>query len=627
MDIFNFDGEKIFTLTDCESIKQELGKIHDIIPAYKGLGKNIYFSNSLKRFYLVDDECERIIKRYSIIVRGVPEVKRSEKGFTSLYITLTNACPLKCIYCFGAGGARKGKTADWNMIKAAIDYVSQFNEKNIDMDFSGTGEQALAFKLLKKTVQYAREKLDIIRIKISTSGVINKEVCKWIAKNIDTVQVSLDGPPEIHDLQRPLKDGSPSSPYVLKTIKRLQEFGANYHVRANITKLLLDNIEYTIRFFRDLGIERALFVRLKPIGRASRLQIPSPEESVKAMLKSVELREELGMPAQFGREVDIFAPFGRPIPRVCNLGYNFCLGLDGTVSTCFMYTDEDDLKILPGMKEFIFGHFNKKKKTFEIDTKKLKKLRNLVKEFRCGLCDFKLCLGGCPYMNVYETGDITIPSQYMCRINSYGYRESLKYKVYKTFIKKKPCLIEKDGKLFFALHYTQFEVAKLQPHERMLKNPWIKITFPYGHIALNNLSKKIIDHHKKNPKALVLFLLSFDFRERGKIEELKMIEHFLSTLKANNIFFRVTKPLRPFFDEMLREEVCHLEEKYNIPSECRECLELFTINEEQKVRYCNGLVGNYIDEYEDRNQLFNFFKRNSKKRCYDNIFKKDEAIQ
>jgi uncharacterized protein len=618
MDIYDFNGKKIAEIEQEKDIKGELEKAHHIFPAGEKSGKKICFANYLKRFYLVDDEAyEKILKQYNMAVRNPPKIKRDEKGFTTLSIALTNECPLKCVYCFGAGGERKKRIADWETIKASIDYLSQFDEY-IKIVFLSTGEQTIPFKLLKKTVHYAKEKLNIVGTGVSTSGIINKEVCEWLAKNIDSVQVSFDGAPEIHDRQRPLKDGSPSSPYVIKTIKRLQELGVDYLVRGSITHLFLKKIEYAIRYLKKLGVKRATFMPLKPIGRARYLKLPSVEEVTEGMMKIIELKDHYEINIEFGME----RIFGLLTPRACNIGYNFCLALDGKVSACPMYVDGDDLKILPGIQEFIFGYYDKKRKAIVIDEEKLARHRKFSKEVRCDLCKFKLCRGACPYVNIQETGDILTPAIYLCQGATESYKKILRYRTQKLFFRKRPYFIQKKARLAFLMYHNTFEVQKTDVYGSLEKNPFIKIPFPCDEETITKLKDKIIKYHNKECKRIVLFFLSFEFKKKGSEDDLHILEKFLADLTNHNIFFKITKPLRPFFNEGLLKRIKEMEAKYKIPKNCKECLELFTVIENNQVQYCNGLKASTIEYFEDRDGLFDYFKKNSEERCYVKILKR-----
>jgi uncharacterized protein len=620
---FSLDGTNLATFCTPKSIKRALDESAYVVPVLSTSGYNVYFANALNKFVVADMDANKLLSRYSIENRSLPLRPRTEKGFTSFFVVLTNQCPLRCTYCFGAAGERITETARWPVIKAAIDYLAKFDEP-IDMDFAGTGEQTLAFKLLKKTVEYARAKLNLIRIKLSTSGVMSRQKCRWVGENIDTIQVSFDGPPEIHDRQRPLCSGAGSSKYVVRTIGLLQEMDANYHVRAAITKPLLQNAEYVLRYFIDLGIEKSLFVRLKPIGRGERVDIPSPEEATKGLLKIIELKEEYGLPVKFDRERDVFDFFGICHPRGCNLGYNFCLALDGKLASCFMYTSEDDLRIMPGIDKLIFGYYDAKKRSFVIDEKLLSEHRNFLRNVACDSCSFKLCRGGCPYLNIKSCGNMLCPDSYLCEINIKTYRRTLRYLTHRKLIRLKPCIAYEGNKLTFALEYSSFKLSKCGVREAlcsMPENPYIKISMPSDGAYLDKLFKEILSHHRANSKRMPLFLFSFNFTNVGTEIDLKRIEHFFAKLSGHGVYFRVSRPLQPFFREELKPEVKILEKLYRMPSSCYGCLELFTLHPDGMLRFCNGRECRIPDKLFTRADAYKVFVNGPKLRCWDAVLR------
>jgi len=621
MEIFDFEGEKIGNAIEGGRILKELEKARYLHFVREKKGKKICYSNNTQCFYLMDEEAYgEIGKLFNVSVKQIDGIK-DQKGFTGFVIALSNECNLKCTYCYGRGGERPEKKADWKAIEAAVEFLANDRKgKPIGFTILSNAEPTADFELLKKTFEYAKKKLKIEKVLLSTNGVINEKTCKWLAENIDSLQVAIDGPPELQDLQRPLTNGKPSSPFVIKTIKRLQSMKKAFLVRASLTKPFLENIEYSTRFFKELGLKQVFVVNMRFIGRGETLERPSVEEMKQGTLKFVELGEHYGIDMQPAIRIEA-ANFEK---SGCNIGHEFVLALDGKIAACPMYTDSVDCEILPGIDELVFGHFDREKEKIVIDEERLSKLRNYLGEVKCGLCDFKLCWGMCPYINLHDTGNMLIPSNYYCRVASERFRELVKYEVEKKFFKKKPCLMEKSGKPFYSMYYNEFEMHKTELNGTFSKNPFISVPFPTEKKTLEKLEKKIIKFHEQNPKTLPLFLLSFDFKKKGSERDLERLGKFFDSLKEKNIFFKITKPLRPFFPGKLSQEIEALEKKHRIPKNCRECIELFKVRENGKIKFCNGLQGENFEEFEDRDSIYGFYCKNSEKKqgnCFnENLF-------
>ena len=103
----------------------------------------------------------------------------------------------------------------WEMVTGVIDTIFA-NARGADLgtvavNFHG-GDAGAAWPLLVKTRDYLRDKERRLGI----------HVLIWLTENIDSATVSVDGPPAIHDAQRILPDGSPSSGFVMKTMEHFE---------------------------------------------------------------------------------------------------------------------------------------------------------------------------------------------------------------------------------------------------------------------------------------------------------------------------------------------------------------------------------------------------------------------
>lgn len=129
------------------------------------------------------------------------EEKERNKGFDGITIFPTYDCNLNCIYCYADGGS-DAIYMRWEVCKTAIDFVTKNlpeNSQTFTVSYHGGGEPTLHMDLIKKSVSYIKNKFKktktTTRFYIGTNGVMNKDVAKWIGENIDSVTISIDGPP------------------------------------------------------------------------------------------------------------------------------------------------------------------------------------------------------------------------------------------------------------------------------------------------------------------------------------------------------------------------------------------------------------------------------------------------
>ncbi len=153
----------------------------------------------------------------------------------SMALFVTRACNLRCTYCYEekSGGSMEEKTAfravDWLLMKAG-------SAKQIYISFFG-GEPFLNFPLIKKVAVYAREKAARLAKEVSfnvttNATLLNDEMIQFLKEQNVRTLVSMDGPKEIQDTQRPFPDGRGSYDVVLPRVRKLLEAMPETRVHA-----------------------------------------------------------------------------------------------------------------------------------------------------------------------------------------------------------------------------------------------------------------------------------------------------------------------------------------------------------------------------------------------------------
>lgn len=156
----------------------------------------------------------------------------------TLYTTL--ACSLKCEYCFAEENREPALFLEHEFIRDSARMVLA-NCKKTDMPFTavfqGGGEPSLDPRL-PEILAELRELCGAEGVPffsyIATNGVMEEEKARWIAEHFDAVGLSLDGPPEIQDTQRPLRTGGGSSQLVERTAAVLKRIMGRLNVRVTV---------------------------------------------------------------------------------------------------------------------------------------------------------------------------------------------------------------------------------------------------------------------------------------------------------------------------------------------------------------------------------------------------------
>ncbi|MBQ6508877.1 MAG: radical SAM protein [Flexilinea sp.] len=152
-----------------------------------------------------------------------PERHRGTPDPLFLGLIPTRGCMMQCAYCDFVT-LRGHPLMTFETIRRAADGYAEIlrGKENAvwEMHFFG-GEPFAAYKEIVFAVNYARRKAAELGIpthfEVTTNGFYPEERCRWIAENIDTVVLSLDGFPETQDRHRPGPNGTASFPTVCRS--------------------------------------------------------------------------------------------------------------------------------------------------------------------------------------------------------------------------------------------------------------------------------------------------------------------------------------------------------------------------------------------------------------------------
>lgn len=198
----------------------------------------------------------------------------------NVVVKTTSTCNLACGYCYsGEAQARLGKRiVAPDLLDAIIDGYARVADagrgcgqdgRRADFGWHG-GEPLLAGKDFF-TRALARQKAafgDLRRVHngINTNGtLIDESWAELFAANDVAVAVSLDGPPALHDRQRPTRAGGPSHARALRGYQLLCRAGLAPGVVLVVTDETAAAPREIFAYLRELGVSRLAFSpRLTP---------------------------------------------------------------------------------------------------------------------------------------------------------------------------------------------------------------------------------------------------------------------------------------------------------------------------------------------------------------------------
>lgn len=331
------------------------------------------------------------------------------KKFNNLTLLLTRNCVLACRYCYADSGNSNEMMAV-DIADLAVKHYLSTKPIRPKVTFLGGGEPTLNIPVIKHLIEKYKNKM---RWVITTSGVLSEPFLKWLLKQKVSISFSLDGPPNVQNHLRPLKNGGPSAPIVENSIRTLREKGSQLSIRSTITSQTASKIDNLLAYFEKLGVKSLHLEALYNLGRAtqpkSNLKQPDVNDWVAAVISA------LKWAGQKNKIVTVHAliHFFQPSP------YSFCgpvcgntmvVNHKGMLTACSEVVDEKT----EGWDVFSIGKLGQFPK---INEKKLAYLANRITAnmTKCKKCFARyICRGGCAYRGLTETNDLYSPDPRHC---------------------------------------------------------------------------------------------------------------------------------------------------------------------------------------------------------------------
>jgi uncharacterized protein len=360
-------------------------------------------------------EDEAALDRLGALVRDRDEEKKAvsclfdeinKKIATLDVIAVLNLdCNFACRYCFE--GSLKGKLyMSDRTAKGLVDFIKEhFNEdmRALHVDFYG-GEPLLSLELIRKISgqlnQFVKERNASFAFGLVTNGsLLKKETTEELAGlGLKNAKITVDGPPHIHNKNRPFKSGAPSFDTLIKNIKDACDFikiaiGGNYEKNNYMEfPMLLD-------YFLDEGLtpDRLRQVKFDAVMRKSD-RVLSPMELIDGCASA---QEPWVMKASmYLREEILKRGFNTPGIRLsfCSIEshHSWVVDYDGTLYKCPGFI---------GMKEFAAGDVINGVIDYSAAYKP-----GIWKNEECLECSYlPLCFGGCRYFKFVENGAVDSP--------------------------------------------------------------------------------------------------------------------------------------------------------------------------------------------------------------------------
>jgi uncharacterized protein len=209
-------------------------------------------SELFEKGYICDpkDEKRRFRKAY------LDFIDNREKDEIQLFYVPTYACNFGCSYCYQEGYEPVNAGEGMIAVEAFFSYIDEFfaNRRKYITIFGG--EPLLvgdSHKMVIQAIIHEATKRDLT-VAIVTNGYELESYIPVLQEGIiREVQVTLDGPKDVHNARRPLKGGGPTFDKIVSGIDACLEAKLPVNLRAVIDKENVNSLPELARFAVDKG--------------------------------------------------------------------------------------------------------------------------------------------------------------------------------------------------------------------------------------------------------------------------------------------------------------------------------------------------------------------------------------
>lgn len=347
---------------------------------------------------LVDDSVDEFVQWRESMV----DARDNRARIFSLHFEPTIQCQLRCDYCF-ENGIDRGKGMTEEVFLRSVDWLDRYFVEHPEVEvlrliFFG-GEPLLRKDIVRRSLGVysklaEKHQLEYITEIITNGELLTEDVAQFFSGyNWKRVQITLDGPREIHDARRHGESGRPTFEAVWQNVLMLARtsYVSAIDIRLSMDRGNAEHIPRLLEFMADSGVQEKI-----------RLSIGFTESSFYVTIKEV---EEKWQAKQALHVWGVARNLGFKIPDeyasgplcVAQAKHSAVLQPDGNLQKCFCTS---------GQNEHAFGSVFKNSDTYTRDVRyeNWKRLDQCIEE-RCPY--LPVCGGGCTYHAVVEHGQTT----------------------------------------------------------------------------------------------------------------------------------------------------------------------------------------------------------------------------
>lgn len=331
--------------------------------------------------FIVDDACDE-----TLILRN--NLLRSRYGGNTYGITIapTLGCNFDCIYCYEQNHLDYTKMSEetQNKVIGLIQAKIDSGIKGLSVTWYG-GEPLLAIDVIEELSSRIISMCDDAQISyhadlITNGYLLNREVAKKLQEfRVKTIQVTVDGPKDIHDTRRFLQGKKPTFERIIKNLTENVDVLPDIALRVNVDKDNIGRVEEVKALFSDEKLREKIHVYIA---------------MVDAINGTYDKGECLSIEQFAALDLNFYDnPMGLyPFPHTNACGADstrsIVIAPDGALYKCW-----NDI----GIKEYSIGNINEAEPQYS-ERYYDYMMYDATADERCRDCKIlPICMGGCPH--------------------------------------------------------------------------------------------------------------------------------------------------------------------------------------------------------------------------------------
>ena len=193
---------------------------------------------------------------------------RYRTGNLGLTIATTLACNFRCVYCYEKKARLKGEMSK-EIQKDIIEFVKSKIKHLSSLSITWYGGEPLCAwsvieNLSRELIRLCEENDVAYDANIITNGyLLTKDIAKKLTEfKVKNVQITIDGPKEIHDKRRFLADGSGTYDKIMANLKECSRVLEQIGIRINTDIENIDRVKEIIQTLNEFELQSKTHITL-----------------------------------------------------------------------------------------------------------------------------------------------------------------------------------------------------------------------------------------------------------------------------------------------------------------------------------------------------------------------------